>query len=61
MLTKSLKKLGTLTPETPNNFINVITLRARQHHVYVRRLLDLDESEWPTAIVNDQNLLQANM
>ena len=39
----------------------MITLRARQHHVHVRRLLDLDESEWPTASVNNQNLLQANM
>jgi hypothetical protein len=38
----------------------MITLRARQPQVYVRRLFDLDASEWPATIVDDQNLLKAN-
>jgi hypothetical protein len=58
MTIKSLKKLGILAPEIPDNFTSMITLRARQHDVYVRQLLNLDENEWPTAIVNNQNLLQ---
>ncbi len=58
MTAKTLKKLGTLTSDSLDNFLNMVTLREKQHNIHVRRLIEFDEGELPTTIVNDKNCSQ---